>query len=108
MEVQDVFNGMADKFQQYGLQNVHGVIQFHVTGRENGEWYAHCQGDHVVVHEGVHPAPDVTVQGDSKTVVGLAEGRINPAWAMMRRKMKVKGSPFLIGKLSVLLMGKKV
>ncbi|MEW5721472.1 MAG: SCP2 sterol-binding domain-containing protein [Thermodesulfobacteriota bacterium] len=106
MTCTDVFEGMANKFQEFGLRDVHGVFQFHITGPEGGKWHAICRGDHCRVDRGVHPRPDVTITADDRSVVKLALGRMNPALALLTRKVKVRGDLVLMARLKDLLARK--
>ena len=106
MTVTDVFEGMDRKFRQFGIRNVHGVFQFDVGGPGGGQWHAVCSGDRVEVRRGRHPHPDVSVTAQADSVIRIAEGRLKPTWALMTRKIKVKGNMALAYKMNDLLSGK--
>ena len=103
MECVDIFEGMESKYREFGLEDVYGVIQFHIHGRGGGQWHAICYGDHCKVRPGVAPEPDVTITSSADNMVKMVEGRIHPAMAFLRRKVKVRGNMGLIFKLQALL-----
>jgi putative sterol carrier protein len=105
MKCEDVFAGMEEKFREFDLKDIFGVFQFHISGPEGGDWYAVCQGDNCRVDQGVVQNPDLRFQASDQTVVRLAEGKLNPAKALLLRKVKVKGNLAMLARLKSMLLG---
>ena len=105
MNCAEVFEKMDEKFQEFRLRDLNGVFQFNVTGADGGQWHAVCSGDTCRVNRGLHSKPDVVITARDEHVVKLALGRMNPALALLTRKVKVKGDLALIAKVKGLLSG---
>ena len=96
---------MDEKFREFQLRDLHGVFQFNITGSDGGQWHAVCSGETCRVSPGHHLKPDVVITARDEHVVKLALGRMNPALALLTRKVKVKGNLALIAKVKDLLSG---
>ena len=106
MTCAEVFEGMEAKYREFGIKNLYGSFQFNISGPGGGNWNAVCQGDSCRVSAGILPDPDVTIKSSDKVVVKIIEKKMNPALALMTRKIKVKGSRNLINQVVSLLAGK--
>ncbi len=103
MDCAEVFERMPEKFKEFDLKNIHGVFQFHISGNGGGQWHSICRGDYCEVHSGVYDRPDVAIWAGAKNVVKMAEGRLNPYFALATRRVKVKGNLVLLAKVQKLL-----
>ena len=105
MNCTEVFEKMDEKFQEFQLHDLYGVFQFNISGDQGGQWHAICSGETCRVSPGHHANPDVVITARDEHVVKLAQGRMNPALALLTRKVKVKGDLALIAKVKGLLSG---
>jgi putative sterol carrier protein len=76
------------------------VIQFKFTGPEAGDWYAVIKDNKVVVDQGVHPAPKMTLTADSSDYVKIFTGELDGMQAFMQGKIKLAGDLNLAMKLT--------
>lgn len=105
MTCNELFGRMEEKYAELGISDVNGVFQFNIDGQDGGRWHAVCAGPSCQVLSGPHESPDVTVSARSEHVIKLAEGRMNPALALLTGKVKIKGKPSLLAKVQSLLSG---
>jgi len=106
MTCAEMFERMEEKFKEVKLPDIDGVFQFNVPGEDGGQWHAVCQGRSCRVSSGRYPRPDVTVTVNAENAVKLAEGRLNPALALLTRKVKVRGDMVLAARIQRLLAGR--
>ena len=67
------------------------IVQLNVTGTQAGQWNVVVKDGKVNVAKGTHAAPELTVTADTKDVLAVAEGKLDPKIAFMQGKAKVKG-----------------
>ena len=103
MTCDDVFEGMEDKYKEFGLTDIYGTFQFNIHGPGGGDWHAICQGDSVRVGIGSVSKPDVTIATSCKNIVKMVEGRLNPYFAFITGRVKVRGNMRLMAKVGNLL-----
>lgn len=103
MTCDEIFANMEDRAREMGVKDIYGVFQFQIDGDGGGHWHAICEGDAVRVQQGVFPKPDVTVITSARNAVKLAEGHLNPALALLTRKVKLKGDLSLAARVQSLL-----
>lgn len=83
---------MAPKsFQVDQAKGVNTSVQLNVTGSQAGQWNAVIKDGKVTVNKGVHPSPEISVTADTADILAVAEGKLDPAKALMEGKAKVKG-----------------
>ena len=78
-------------FQVDQAKGVDTSVQLDVTGSQAGQWYAVIIDGKVTVKKGVHTSPENTVTADTDDILAVAEGKLDPAKALMLGKAKVKG-----------------
>jgi len=76
------------------------VIQFKFTGEEAGDWFAVIKDGKVVVEQGTHNSPKMTLTADSSDYVGIFTGELDPMKAFMEGKLKLAGDLNLAMKLT--------
>ena len=86
-------------FQVDQAKGVDTSIQLNVTGSQAGQWNAVIKNGAVTVNKGVHASPEITVTADTDDILAVAEGKLDPAKALMTGKAKVKGDMTEIMKL---------
>ena len=67
------------------------IVQLNITGTQAGQWNVVVKDGKVNVAKGTHAAPELTVTADTKDVLAVAEGKLDPKIAFMQGKAKVKG-----------------
>ena len=75
------------------------VIQFHLTGKGGGDWYAVIESGTCTVTEGVSSAPHGTITMSASDYVDLASGRLGGIRAFMTGRVKTSGDVTLLRKM---------
>jgi hypothetical protein len=93
----DLFlRGLNLSFQRSRSAGLNAVFHFTFTGQEDRKATVTIREKTLRVEEGHHGTPDLHVGADSSTWLGfLAKERSLP-WALLRRKIRIKGSPRLL------------
>jgi putative sterol carrier protein len=89
--VQAVFDGMPATFQAAAAMGVDAVFQFHITGRDAGDWYAVVKGSECSIASGRHLAPSATLRMADGDFLELAAGRLSAMAAYMSGKLSIEG-----------------
>lgn len=87
-----LFNALPEFFQP--TEPVHGSkkILFDLTGENGGAWTIILKGMDCVVEKTNVEDADLTISADSKDVVSLLTGKMNPRLALMTGKMHLQGN----------------
>ena len=74
------------------------VVTYHFTftGNESAEATIVIADGKITVTDGHVGEPDLRVTADSKTWLGFLRHERNIVWALLRRKIRLKGSPKLL------------
>ncbi|NTU55109.1 MAG: SCP2 sterol-binding domain-containing protein [Anaerolineales bacterium] len=86
-------------FQVDQAKGVNTSVQLNVTGSQAGQWNAVIKDGAVTVNKGVNPSAEISVTADTDDILAVAEGKLDPAKALMTGKAKVKGDMTEIMKL---------
>ncbi|SFS73089.1 SCP2 sterol-binding domain-containing protein [Marininema halotolerans] len=106
MSTQDLLQTMTQRMNERpdGIQNVKAVYQFDLKGDGGVTSHQVRLADGSAEYaEGTPFEADCTLQLSDDHFIKLAEGKLNPATAMMTGKLKLKGSMGLAAKLQSLL-----
>lgn len=88
--------GVPLVFQPGKSKGLNATYHFTFTGNEAQEATIVIQNQKVSVEEGHHGAPDLRVTADTKTWLGFLKKEKNIVWALIRRKIRLKGPPKLL------------
>lgn len=99
LTVKELFERMPQAFVASKAAGVQADIQFKFTGSEAGDWYVTIQDGAITVHEGVSPAPKLTVSADSGDIVKIFTGKMDGMQAYMSGRLRVTGDMSLAMKL---------
>lgn len=86
-------------FQVDQAKGVNTSVQLNVTGSQAGQWNAVIKDGKVTVNKGVNPSAEISVTADTDDILAVAEGKLDPAKALMTGKAKVKGDMTEVMKL---------
>jgi multifunctional beta-oxidation protein len=86
-------------FQVDQAKGVNTSVQLNVTGSQAGQWNAVIKDGKVTVNKGVNPSAEISVTADTADILAVAEGKLDPAKALMTGKAKVKGDMTEVMKL---------
>lgn len=88
--------GVPLVFQPGKSKALNATYHFTFTGDEVKEATIVIQNQKVRVEEGHQGEPDLRVTADTKTWLGFLKNEKNIVWALLRRKIRLKGSPKLL------------
>jgi putative sterol carrier protein len=71
-------------------------IQFHVSGKEPGDYYLHVEDGKCTFHEGVSKSPKITINTPSEVWVAIAKGELDVQQAFFDQKFTVEGDLMLM------------
>ena len=90
--IQGFLNGLPLVFQRDKSNGLNAIFHFTFTGNEFRKATVIIQNKKLDVHEGHEGEANVRVTADSKTWVGFLKKDRNLVWAILRGKIRVKGS----------------
>ncbi|MBI4854943.1 MAG: 2Fe-2S iron-sulfur cluster binding domain-containing protein [Acidobacteria bacterium] len=88
--------GMPNVFQPGKSEGLNATFHFTFTGHEQRQATVVIQQQKINVKEGHIGRPDLHVTADSQTWIGFLRKEKNLVWALLRRKIRIKGSPKLL------------
>ena len=103
--MRDLVAGMATAFDPEAGGDLEAVIQFEVEDEEPGRYYLHIAKGRCRAYEGVHSSPTLTIRTPAAVWMGIAEGRLDGAQAMMEGRYTVEGEMGLLLRLRHLFPG---
>jgi ferredoxin len=94
--IQSFLNGMPLTFQRNQAKGVAATYHFTFTGAEERRATVLIHDQKLEVSEGHNGKADIAVTADSETWLGFLAKERNLVWALLRRKIRIKGSPRLL------------
>jgi NAD-dependent dihydropyrimidine dehydrogenase PreA subunit len=88
--------GLGLTFQPGKAANLNAVYHFTFTGKEERQATIAIRAGILEVHEGHQGQADVHVTADSETWIGILAKERSLPWALLRRRVKIRGSPRLL------------
>ncbi len=89
-------DGLSISFQRDHSANLGAVYHFTFTGREPHKATVEIRNRSISVQRGHEGKGDLRLIADSDTWLGFLAGERNLAWALIRRKIRIKGPPRLL------------
>src|SRR5262245_22560608 len=89
-------NGMPLTFQRNQSKGLDATYHFTFTGAEERRATVTIHDQKLDVSEGHNGKADIAVTADSQTWLGFLAKERNLVWALLRRKIRIKGSPRLL------------
>ncbi|MBL7979903.1 MAG: SCP2 sterol-binding domain-containing protein [Bacteroidetes Order II. Incertae sedis bacterium] len=90
--IRDVVASMPKSFRPDKAEGVESVIQIHYTGDDGGDWWLDIKNQTVVLNEGTHESPELTMTCSSEDWLKLVNREANPMAMIMQRKLQFSGS----------------
>lgn len=84
-------------------EGMNAVYQFELSGDYGGVFHVNVVDGSVVLEEGAHDTPNITISMTADDFNSMMEGTLNATSAFMAGKLKVKGDMSLAMKLQNLL-----
>jgi Fe-S-cluster-containing hydrogenase component 2 len=94
--IQAFLNGLPVTFQRNQSKGVDATYHFTFTGAEDRRATITIRNQKLEVADGHIGKADLIVTADSKTWLGFLAKEKNLLWALLRRKIRLKGSPRLL------------
>jgi ferredoxin len=94
--IQSFLNGMPLTFQPGRSKGLDATYHFNFTGAEDLRATVTIRDQKLEVRDGHSGDPDISVTADSQTWLGFLARERNLVWALLRRKIRIKGSPRLL------------
>ncbi len=89
-------NGMRYTFQRGQSAGLNAVYHFTFTGKEPRTATVTIRDKKIEIIDGHAGKPDLGVSADSETWLGFLAKERSLVWALLRRKIRIKGSPRLL------------
>ena len=96
------FDTIGNRFQKDAAKGVKAIFQFELSGANGGTYAVAVDDANVVVSEGAHTTPSVTLKMSADDYVKMANGDLKGQMAFMTGKMKVSGNMMLAMKMQSL------
>ncbi len=94
--IQRFLSGLRLTFQPGRAAKLDAVFHFTFTGKEPKEATVTIREGTLQVHDGHQGEADLKVTADSETWLGFLAKERSLLWALLRRKIRIKGSPKLL------------
>jgi ferredoxin len=95
-DIDGFLHGMRITFQRGAAAGLSAVYHFRFTGKERNEATVVIGSDRIDVREGLHETPDLVVTADAATWLGFLAREKSLIWALITRKIRLKGNPRLL------------
>jgi ferredoxin len=94
--VRGFVDGLALVFQRGKARGLSAVYHFRFSGSEERDATVSIDGGRLEVQDGLIGSPDLVVRADASTWVQFLRGERSIVWALLTRKVRLKGSPKLL------------
>jgi NAD-dependent dihydropyrimidine dehydrogenase PreA subunit len=94
--IPQLLRGMSLTFQPGRAKNLNAVYHFTFTGKEPKEATVTIREGTLQVQDGHQGEADLRVTADSETWLGFLAKERSLLWALLRRRIRIKGSPKLL------------
>jgi ferredoxin len=85
--------GMGLAFQRQAAGKLDATYHFVFTGKEAAEATVTIRAGKITVEKGLSGMPNLRVSADSETWLGFLAGERNLVWALLTRRVRLKGNP---------------
>ena len=90
--------GLPLVFNRHQADGINAVYHFHFSGAEEREATITIRGKTLKVEDGLVGKADLTINADARTWIGFLRQEKNLVWALLTRKLRLKGDPRLLVK----------
>ena len=94
--IRGFLEGLPLVFQRGKSKGVGAVFHFTFTGDDDSQATIVIRDQRVTVEQGHHGDPDLRVTADARTWLGFLRGEKSIVWALLLRKIRLRGSPRLL------------
>lgn len=97
--IEPILLGMPFAFDPAAAGDARATFQFHVSGRDAGDWCVHVAGGQCASYVGTAAAPDLVLRTPDDVWLGIVRGELNAGEAIGRGLLVVQGDFALLPKL---------
>jgi multimeric flavodoxin WrbA/putative sterol carrier protein len=97
-----VLHGMAAMFNPQVKSGLKAVVQFEVTGKQEGNWFLAIENDKCTFNEGDHAQPTLTIKTPSEVWLSIVNKEQDGQQAFLEGKYQVEGDVSFITSLKEL------
>jgi putative sterol carrier protein len=90
--IEELMERLPGTFIPEKAGDMDAVIQFVLTGEEEGAWQVIIKEQTVKVEQGMNDDPTMVLEADSQDYKDIVTGRTNAMNAFMQGKVKLKGN----------------
>jgi SCP-2 sterol transfer family len=94
--IEGFLKGLSWVFQRGKSEGLEATYHFTFTGQEERKATITIRDQSLKVEEGHQGQPNLRVTADSRTWLRFVAKELNIVWALLRRKIRIKGSPRLL------------
>jgi ferredoxin len=94
--IRSFLRGLNFVFQRGKSKGLNAVYHFTFTGKEEVKATVKIRDEKLLVSEGHVGQPDLKLTADSQTWLRFLRKEANLVWALLRRKIRIQGSPKLL------------
>ena len=94
--IRSFLRGLNFVFQKGKSKGINAVYHFTFTGKEEVKATVTIRDEKLLVSEGHVGQPDLKLTADSQTWLRFLRKEANLVWALLRRKIRIQGSPKLL------------
>ena len=109
MTYADFFSEVKSKFMEADISDIkeHLAYQFNIIGEASGIFYVEAKDGKVYVEPYEYYDRDAMFTCEAETLKKIAEGKLDPIWAVTTQKLKVEGSIEKALKLKEIISSRK-
>jgi putative sterol carrier protein len=89
--IQSLMEKVVRSFDPAKAAGIDARIQFHLTGRQAGDWVATIRDQKLSVEPGSTTDPTLMFSADTQDVLDVFSGKLDPMRAYMQGKVQFKG-----------------
>lgn len=92
MDCKEIFDRMPEQFDAEAAGDWEAKVLYNIEGDGGGNWVVAVSGGTCTVEAGTAEDATATVETDSETWVGIADGSVEPTTAFMTGKIRISGN----------------
>ncbi len=96
--IETFLRGLPLVFNRHLADNIDAVYHFRFSGAEVRDATITLRGKTIKVEDGIVGKADLVISADAKTWIGFLRQEKNLVWALLTRKLRLKGDPRLLVK----------
>jgi putative sterol carrier protein len=100
LDIQSIMEKVVQSFQPDKAAGVDAKVQFHLTGSQSADYVATIRDQKLSIEPGTIENPSLLFRADSKDVLDVFTGKVNPMQAYMQGKIHFKGDMGLAMRLA--------